>query len=72
MTIIWKVRNGWISQRIDPTVGACRENLVKEFCLDFHRVKNKYSPRIQELLDSLYFPFSPLFFLVSFECYFNL
>jgi hypothetical protein len=69
------VRNDWISQIIDPTVGACRENFVNEFCLDFHRVKNKYFPRIQELLDSLYFPFSffpSIFFLVSFKCYLNL
>ncbi|TVU25140.1 hypothetical protein EJB05_27622, partial [Eragrostis curvula] len=48
---IWKTRNNWMFNDIDPTIPDCKDLFRKEFLLLLHRAKRSYFPRIKEWID---------------------
>jgi hypothetical protein len=47
---IWKCRNGWIFENLDPTVQHCKNEFKKELLLVIHRAKGKYDSTILDWL----------------------
>lgn len=44
---IWKERNEWIFQGIDPTVTSCRARFFNELSLVVHRAKRGHADQIE-------------------------
>jgi hypothetical protein len=44
---IWKTRNDWIFNNIDPSVEDCRIRFISEFKLLLHRVKQSSIPQLE-------------------------
>lgn len=47
---IWKTRNEWLFQNIDPTVQGCKSKFLSEMSTMIHRAKEKHKVDIQEWL----------------------
>jgi hypothetical protein len=50
---IWKTRNDWIFNNIDPSVEVCRIRFISEFKLLLHRVKQSSVPQLENWLNAL-------------------
>jgi hypothetical protein len=50
---IWKTRNDWIFNNIDPSVEDCRIRFISEFKLLLHRVKQSSIPQLENWLNTL-------------------
>lgn len=50
---LWKERNNWIFDNIDPSVDNCRRKFRAELAMPMHRAKQKHKSRLQEWIDQI-------------------
>jgi hypothetical protein len=50
---IWKERNGWLFNNVDPSVEHCKTTFKLEFAMVIHRVKARHVPDMKSWLASI-------------------